>query len=256
MGDKYLRKLLVIGMTALVRRGKSKPKAASPWLVVLLARKPTRVVTVALANKAARVSGLFEVVPAFFGCVEIADVTGRSPKGVDGPGLDAAEMGLEFGERHLDRVEVGAVGREEEEPCAAFLEDRLGFFALVAREIVEDDHISPAQGRRELGLDVGLEDVPVYRRIDDPGRGQPIMTKGCDKRLRAPMAERCAGLEPCSFARTPSQSGHLGGGCSFIDEDQPVRLFAHPWLASAPPCSPPFDNVSASGFVRQQRLFF
>ena len=56
MGDKYLRKLLVIGMTALVRRGKSKPEAASPWLVALLAPKPTRVVTVAIANKAARVS--------------------------------------------------------------------------------------------------------------------------------------------------------------------------------------------------------
>jgi transposase len=56
MGDKYLRKLLVIGMTALVRRARSKPEAASPWLVALLARKPTRVVTVALANKAARVA--------------------------------------------------------------------------------------------------------------------------------------------------------------------------------------------------------
>jgi len=44
-------------MTALVRRGKSKPEAASPWLVALLAPKPTRVVTVAIANKAARVQG-------------------------------------------------------------------------------------------------------------------------------------------------------------------------------------------------------
>lgn len=55
MGDKYLRKLLVVGMTALVRRAKAKPEAASPWLVALLARKPARVVTVALANKAARI---------------------------------------------------------------------------------------------------------------------------------------------------------------------------------------------------------
>lgn len=56
MGDKYLRKLLVVGMTALVRRAKAKPEAASPWLLALLARKPARVVTVALANKAARVA--------------------------------------------------------------------------------------------------------------------------------------------------------------------------------------------------------
>ena len=55
MGDKYLRRLLVVGMTSLIRRAKYKPDAVDPWLVGLLSRKPARVVTVALANKAARV---------------------------------------------------------------------------------------------------------------------------------------------------------------------------------------------------------
>ena len=55
MGDKYLRRLLIVGMTSLVRRAKYKPEAVDPWLADLLSRKPVRVVTVALANKAARV---------------------------------------------------------------------------------------------------------------------------------------------------------------------------------------------------------
>jgi transposase len=55
MGDKYLRRLLVVGMTSLIRRAKYKPKAVDPWLTDLLSRKPARLVTVALANKAARV---------------------------------------------------------------------------------------------------------------------------------------------------------------------------------------------------------
>ena len=55
MGDKYLRRLLVVGMTSLVRRAKYKPDAVDRWLTDLLSRKPARVVTVALANKAARV---------------------------------------------------------------------------------------------------------------------------------------------------------------------------------------------------------
>jgi len=55
MGDKYLRRLLIVGMTSLVRRAKYKPDAVDPWLAALLLRKPARVVTVALANKAARV---------------------------------------------------------------------------------------------------------------------------------------------------------------------------------------------------------
>jgi transposase len=55
MGDKYLRRLLVIGATSLVRRAKHKPETADPRLVRLLARKPVRVATVAMANKMARI---------------------------------------------------------------------------------------------------------------------------------------------------------------------------------------------------------
>ena len=54
MGDKYLRKLLIVGMTSLVRRAKYNPHAIDPRLANLLARKPVRVATVAMANKTAR----------------------------------------------------------------------------------------------------------------------------------------------------------------------------------------------------------
>ena len=54
-GDKYLRRLLAVGMTSLVRRARYKPEAVDPRLADLLSRKPARLVTVALANKAARV---------------------------------------------------------------------------------------------------------------------------------------------------------------------------------------------------------
>jgi transposase len=55
MGDKYLRKLLIVGMTSLVRRAKQNPGQIDPRLADLLARKPTRVATVAMANKTARI---------------------------------------------------------------------------------------------------------------------------------------------------------------------------------------------------------
>ena len=55
MGDKYLRKLLIVGMTSLVRRAKYNPGKIDPCLADLLARKPTRVATVAMANKTARI---------------------------------------------------------------------------------------------------------------------------------------------------------------------------------------------------------
>ena len=54
MGDQYLRRLLVTGMTSLVRRNRHHPNSADPRINALLARKPVRLVTVAMANRAAR----------------------------------------------------------------------------------------------------------------------------------------------------------------------------------------------------------
>jgi transposase len=56
MGDRYLRRLLVVGMTSLVRRARTKPAAVDPRLSAMLHRKPARLVTVAAANRTARVA--------------------------------------------------------------------------------------------------------------------------------------------------------------------------------------------------------
>ncbi len=56
MGDRYLRNLLVIGATAIVRYTKRKATPVSIWANRLLERKPARLVTVAVANKMARIA--------------------------------------------------------------------------------------------------------------------------------------------------------------------------------------------------------
>jgi len=56
MGDRYLRQLLVVGATALARYAKQKPSTVDPRFVALLARKPARVASVAIANKMARIA--------------------------------------------------------------------------------------------------------------------------------------------------------------------------------------------------------
>ena len=55
MGDRYLRHLLVVGATAVVRYTRRKTTAISLWANRLLQRKPARLVTVAVANKMARI---------------------------------------------------------------------------------------------------------------------------------------------------------------------------------------------------------
>lgn len=54
MGNQYLRKLLVAGMTARLRAALSHPEKVDPWTASILARKPARLATVAMANKTAR----------------------------------------------------------------------------------------------------------------------------------------------------------------------------------------------------------
>ena len=54
-GDQYLRRILVVGAHAVLRRAKQNPEKY-PWLTQLLARRPFKVVAVALANKMARVA--------------------------------------------------------------------------------------------------------------------------------------------------------------------------------------------------------
>jgi transposase len=52
-GDESLRRLLVLGATAVIQQ--AKPGRTSPWLLQLLERKPKKLAAVALANKMARI---------------------------------------------------------------------------------------------------------------------------------------------------------------------------------------------------------
>ena len=55
-GDQYLRWLLVAGAMSVILQAKRRGTTNLPWLADLMARKPTKVAAVALANKIARVA--------------------------------------------------------------------------------------------------------------------------------------------------------------------------------------------------------
>ena len=55
MGDRYLRKLLVLGATSGLWQARHTNTPLTAWTRRLLERKPARLVTVALANKMARI---------------------------------------------------------------------------------------------------------------------------------------------------------------------------------------------------------
>jgi len=55
MGERTLRRLLIIGSSAVVQQASKRGAAKGSWLEQMLARKPRMLVTVALANKMARI---------------------------------------------------------------------------------------------------------------------------------------------------------------------------------------------------------
>jgi transposase len=55
-GDRYLRGLFVAGALAVIRYAKIHGTTHRPWLTALLARRPTKVAAIALANKIARMA--------------------------------------------------------------------------------------------------------------------------------------------------------------------------------------------------------
>jgi transposase len=54
-GDRYLRRLLIVGATAVIRHARAHPEK-HPWIMKLLAKMPAKKVAVALANKTARIA--------------------------------------------------------------------------------------------------------------------------------------------------------------------------------------------------------
>ena len=55
-GDRYLRSLFMAGALAVIRYAKINGIKHRPWLTALLARRPTKVAAIALANKIARMA--------------------------------------------------------------------------------------------------------------------------------------------------------------------------------------------------------
>jgi len=55
-GDRYLRSLFTAGALAVIRYAKIHGTGHRPWLTALLARRPTKVAAIALANKIARMA--------------------------------------------------------------------------------------------------------------------------------------------------------------------------------------------------------
>ena len=74
-----------------------------------------------------------------------------------GSGGGFADEGFQLGERHLDGVQVGRIGRQEDEVVALCAQKFDGARGFVGGEVVGNDDLAGPEGRGQIVLDVGFE---------------------------------------------------------------------------------------------------
>lgn len=89
----------------------------------------------------------------------------------------------------------------------------------MAGQIIHNHHIAFGQGRGQLGLNIGFEDVSVHWCINHPGSRQAITPQTRNESLGFPVAERRLGFQTLAFWAPSAQSGHFCVGTGLIDED-------------------------------------
>ena len=144
-------------------------------------------------------------------------------------------MGLEFGEGHLDGIEVGAISRQEQEPATALLQGLCRAWTFVGGQVVEDDNRPRIKRRSQLRFDIGVESRAVHCAVDHPWRDQGVLRQTGNERLSTPLAEGCSAIEPFPDRRSPTQPREVCLDRRFVDENQPVRLRAHAELTVRDP---------------------
>lgn len=165
--------------------------------------------------------------------------TDAPPCCFDGSFCGFSEQVFQLGEDLLDRIEVWAVGRQEQQVRASG-PDRVpnsGFF--VTGQVVEDDDVTGRERGAELLLDPLGKTGAIDRLIEDERCVDPVAAQGGDEGHRLPVTIGHLCLKPLTFGGPTPQRGHVGLGPGLIDEHEAGRI--RPPLILLPLLAPPGD---------------
>ena len=174
------------------------------------------------------------------------------PEFCDGAGGPALEVGLELGEGHLDRVEVGAVGRQEAQLGSGSANGVTDSSAAVGGEVVHHHDVAGLEGRHQHLFDVGQEGGPMHGAVEHHGGRHPAQPQWADEGGGLPVSVRDRCPATVSARSSAAASRHLGGGAGLVDEDEPFRVESELGFEPRPP---PPQHVNSpllagvSGFI-------
>lgn len=146
---------------------------------------------------------------------------------------------LELGEDLLDWVEVGAIGRQEQELGTGAADRLANGGPFVAGEVIHDDDIAGRERRHEALLDIVGEALAVDRLVEHARRVDPVVAKRREEGHGAPVAIGHLGVKAFAAWRPAAQRSHVGLCPGLVDEDEPGRI--KPALVLLPLLAPPGD---------------
>lgn len=152
---------------------------------------------------------------------------------------------FDLGESLLNRVEVGAVGRQKPETRTCRFDGGTYRLGLVATEIVHDDDIARFEGLNELLFNIGQKACAVDRAIKDARGGHLVATERRQKRYGAPMAMRGITAQASAFRSPAADRCHIGLDPRLINEDQAFGI---------KPSLPRLPAPTAAGNIRSRLL--
>ena len=179
---------------------------------------------------------------------------GRGERGdvVEGPRSRRPHERFQFRERHLDRIEVGTVGRQKADLRAGGLDRHAHLWLFVDGEVVEHHDIASAKGRGQHLLHVGPKAGGIDRPIEHGRRREPVGPQRGDDRVRLPMPAGRVIAEPHAAETAPVAAQQVGRDAAFIDEDVLPGVAQRQPVAPAPPLS---GDVGTPLFVGVYRFF-
>ena len=171
---------------------------------------------------------------------------GKSGEAADDGGLKLAEgtsgglpqVGLELGEGHFDRIEIGAISGQISDG-GTLGRNQLGHAGdLVRGEVIEDDDVALFELWAEDFAEVSGEDLGIDRAFDEEGCGQPVAPERSNEGGRFPMALGYGGHAALAPERAPIKPRHLGVEARLVDKHQPGAVPLRLGFAPPAPCGP------------------
>lgn len=143
---------------------------------------------------------------------------------VEGAWARRPQERFQLRKRHLDRIEVRAVGRQEPEARADTGDRGLHLRLFVHHQVVEDHNVARAERRCEHLLDVPEECGIVDRAVEDRGSRQAVDAQRGDDGVRLPVPARRVIPEADASWAASIAAQEIRRDARFIDEDVGARV--------------------------------